>query len=115
MYSFIQVGWSNYLTYGLTMDEWETDAIEIAVVGENVLWNSMSPAGLASQAGRYMQYLGPQCSARADPEYLAHLNIPIVVQDFDFVHNLTGAESFKFYGISDGSMVGISYAALFPQ
>ena len=50
-----------------------------------------------------------------DPDYLTHINTPILARDFDLVRNLTGTESFNYIGWDDGNMVGVTYAALFPQ
>jgi len=43
------------------------------------------------------------------------MNTPILARDFDLVRNLTGAETFNYISWDDGSMVGVTYAALFPE
>ena len=33
----------------------------------------------------------------------------------NLIRNLTGSENFNFFGFYDGSMVGITYAAIYPE
>jgi pimeloyl-ACP methyl ester carboxylesterase len=57
----------------------------------------------------------PGTCANIDPDYLTHINTPLLARDLDLVRNLTGAESLNYVGLDDGSMIGVTYAALFPE
>jgi len=57
----------------------------------------------------------PNACSNVDPEYLAHANTPALARDLDMVRNLTGAETLNFLGFDDGNMIGVVYAALFPD
>ena len=46
---------------------------------------------------------------------MSHLNTPILARDLDLVRNLTGAEALNYIAWDDGNMVGVTYAALFPE
>jgi len=59
---------------------------------------------------------GPFCSENEDPDYLAHINTPNIARDLDLVRNLTGFTQLDFFGFEDeGSILGATYAALFPD
>jgi alpha/beta hydrolase fold len=57
----------------------------------------------------------PGACANVDPEYLTHINTPILARDLDLVRNLTGAEVLNYMGWDDGNMIAVTYAALFPE
>ena len=62
-----------------------------------------------------MSYLGPWCAEDEDLQYLAHLNEPNIARDLDLIRNLMGLKTLDFYGFSDGSVVGVTYAGMFPN
>lgn len=55
------------------------------------------------------------CGVNEDPNYLAHLNAPNIARDLDLIRNLTGFDTIDYYGWDYGSVVGVTYAGLFPQ
>jgi pimeloyl-ACP methyl ester carboxylesterase len=55
------------------------------------------------------------CASTVDPKYLAHLNAPNVARDFDLIRNITGFQTLDYYGWNYGSVLGITYAGLFPE
>lgn len=55
------------------------------------------------------------CQSGADPNYLAHLNAPNIARDLDLIRNLTGFDTIDYYGWSYGSVIGVTYAGLFPE
>ena len=55
------------------------------------------------------------CGANEDPNYLAHINAPNIARDLDLIRNLTGFDTMDYYGWHYGSVVGVTYAGLFPQ
>ena len=59
-------------------------------------------------------YLTGPC-LNVDPEYLAHLNLPVQAHDLDIVRNLTGYDVFNFMGFIDGGLAGVAYATMFPD
>src|SRR5271169_1995771 len=56
---------------------------------------------------------GSLCSEYEDKYYLAHMNTPNVVRDFDLVRNLTGHETFDYWGWSYGTIIGTMYAQMY--
>jgi pimeloyl-ACP methyl ester carboxylesterase len=55
------------------------------------------------------------CGDDDDLQYLAHLNEPNNARDLDLIRNLMDVETIDFYGLWGGSMVGITYAGMFPD
>lgn len=55
------------------------------------------------------------CGTTENPEYLAHLNTPNVARDLDLIRNLTGFETMDYFGWDYGNVIGVNYAALFPE
>ena len=55
------------------------------------------------------------CKSTEDPEYLAHLNAPNIARDLDLIRNLTGFQTMDYIGWGYGSVIGVNYAALFPD
>ena len=55
------------------------------------------------------------CKSSENPDYLAHLNAPNIARDLDLIRNLTGFKTLDYYGLEYGSLVGVNYAALFPD
>jgi hypothetical protein len=64
---------------------------------------------------RTIELNGAACGKSEDPEYLAHLNAPNIARDLDLVRNLTGYETIDYYGLDYGTVIGITYTALFPD
>jgi pimeloyl-ACP methyl ester carboxylesterase len=62
-----------------------------------------------------MSRFAPKCGEDGDFQYLAHLNEPNNARDLDLIRSLMDVETIDFYGISDGNMVGITYAGMFPN
>jgi pimeloyl-ACP methyl ester carboxylesterase len=75
----------------------------------------LSSEGIQKQV-EYLQaeYL-PYCEQNEDPNYLAHLNAPNIARDLDLIRNLTGFETSDYYGANYGTVIGITYAGLFPD
>jgi len=57
----------------------------------------------------------PGACANIDADYLTHVNTPLLARDLDLVRNLTGVESLNYIAWDDANMVGVTYAALFPE
>jgi pimeloyl-ACP methyl ester carboxylesterase len=55
------------------------------------------------------------CKSSENLEYLAHLTAPTIARDLDLIRNLTGFKTLDYYGFGYGSLVGVNYAALFPD
>jgi len=75
----------------------------------------LNRANLMVQVESFANAIGPFCGEYEDPNYLAHLNTPNVVRDFDLVRKLSGYETFDFWGFSYGTMIGTMYAHMFPE
>jgi pimeloyl-ACP methyl ester carboxylesterase len=63
----------------------------------------------------YASMGGPFCGEFENGDYLAHTNTPNVVRDFDMIRNLTGYETFDYWGFSYGTVIGAMYAHMFPD
>lgn len=57
----------------------------------------------------------PPCTSGENPEYLAHLSAPNIARDMNLIRNLTGFKTLDYYGLEYGSIIGVNYAALFPD
>ena len=76
----------------------------------------MTPSSLGIDVQDWEAHSGPFCADNEDPDYLAHINTPNVARDLDLVRNLTGFTELDFFGFEDeGSILGATYAALFPD
>jgi pimeloyl-ACP methyl ester carboxylesterase len=59
--------------------------------------------------------ISPYCEQNEDPNYLAHLNSASIARDLDLIRRLLGFKTFDYYGIRYGTVIGITYAALFAD
>lgn len=107
MTNIAQIGWSNFLDcpplVNASLDEFSSSLLvntSIQSIQEQV---------------EYFTFPNQPLCANADPDYLAHLNTPILARDLDLIRNISGFDTLDFIGFSDGSMVGVTYAALFPD
>lgn len=93
--------------------EWKQHDLELEA---NVLSSPLNggAASLTAQVNYYAQLAGPPCSSGADPDYLANMNMPALARDIELVRDLSGVDTLDFYGVGDGSIIGIAYSALFP-
>ncbi|ANY10129.1 proteinase [Pseudonocardia sp. HH130630-07] len=55
------------------------------------------------------------CAAHQSPQFLASLSTDNVARDMDQVRAAIGEEQITFYGVSYGTVVGPTYATLFPD
>ena len=72
------------------------------------------PDSLQQDVDLYSSMILP-CESSEDANYLAHLNAPNIARDLDLIRNLTGFKTLDYYGWDYGSIVGVTYAALFPD
>jgi pimeloyl-ACP methyl ester carboxylesterase len=63
----------------------------------------------------YVELAAGPCASTVDLNYLAHLNAPNIARDLDLIRNLTGFETMDYYGWHYGTVIGVTYAGLFPQ
>ena len=76
----------------------------------------MTQTSLGIDVQQWISRSGPLCAQNEDLNYLAHINTPNVARDLDLIRNLTGVEELDFFGFEDeGSILGVTYAALFPD
>jgi len=75
----------------------------------------MTPESLTEQVNWFANILAPPCAASKDPQYLAHINTPNVARDMDLIRNLSGFETLDYIGFDEGSNLGVTYAAMFPD
>jgi pimeloyl-ACP methyl ester carboxylesterase len=57
----------------------------------------------------------PGCGNEQDHLYLAHLNTPNIARDLNLVRHLAGYTELDYWGCGYGAVLGITYAAMFPQ
>lgn len=60
------------------------------------------------------RYAG-RCAREVDPDLLAHVSTGEVAEDLDLLRRAVGDRMLTFAGYSYGSMVGLTYANLFPE
>jgi pimeloyl-ACP methyl ester carboxylesterase len=72
-------------------------------------------ASTASIQEQIDYFSAPGYCNNIDPEYLAYINTPVLARDLELVRNLSGIEALNYIGWEDGSVVGVTYAALFPE
>lgn len=63
----------------------------------------------------FYSFITPYCEETEDLHYLAHLTASNVARDLDLVRNLTGYQTLDFYGQDYGTVIGTTYAGLFPD
>src|SRR5438046_928851 len=80
----------------------------------NLASDLLTKDAISAQVQFYMSQYGPLCWENEDLQYLAHLNEPNLARDLDLIRNFMGIDTIDFYGWWHGSIVGITYAAMFP-
>ena len=108
------MGWSRRLTCGFTTssyNEFKQKFHEsIVTVGR-----PLSDTAIAAEIQKEISFPGPFCGSYEDLDYLAHLSTPNVARDLDLIRNLTGYQEFDFWGWNHGTILGLTYAAMFPD
>jgi pimeloyl-ACP methyl ester carboxylesterase len=84
-----------------------TDAVEVV--------HPFTTDSLTLAVQRAISVSSAVCGQSEDPEYLAHLNAPNVARDLDLIRSLTGFETIDYFGLDYGTVIGVTYAALFPS
>jgi pimeloyl-ACP methyl ester carboxylesterase len=97
-------------TYANVSSQTNTDFVQIMNQG-----NLTNTTQLAQVAELVAMSSGPACGLGENTKYLAHMNTPNVVRDFDLVRNLTGYEVLNYWGFSYGTVLGTMYAQMFPE
>lgn len=59
--------------------------------------------------------MGIICTQTEDLRYAAHINAPNIARDMDLIRNLSGFDTLAYYGDDYGTVIGITYASLFPN
>ena len=70
---------------------------------------TLDAAELLERSGTYVR----RCEKR-NPELLAHMSSADMARDFDLLRSAVGDEKLTFIGTSYGTLVGSTYASLFP-
>jgi pimeloyl-ACP methyl ester carboxylesterase len=77
--------------------------------------NPLTTDSLNTQVQFFAAQTGSFCSEYESKNYLAHMNTPNVVRDFDLIRNLTGHATFDYWGWSYGTIIGAMYAQMYPD
>ena|SRR3981189_214975 len=77
--------------------------------------NPLNKDSLTENVQMYASRAGSFCDEFENKEYLAHMNTPNVVRDFDLIRNLTGYDTLDYWGFSYGTVVGAMYAHMYPN
>jgi pimeloyl-ACP methyl ester carboxylesterase len=77
--------------------------------------NPLNKDSLTENVQMYASRAGSFCDEFENKEYLAHMNTPNVVRDFDLIRNLTGYDTLDYWGFSYGTVVGAMYAHMYPD
>jgi pimeloyl-ACP methyl ester carboxylesterase len=48
-------------------------------------------------------------------DYLGHINTATLARDLELIRSLTSYDQLDYWGTDYGSVVGVAYAALFPD
>ena len=111
----IQTGWSDFITCGF-QNETDFDIYEGSWTFQDGLLDiKITSELLTKQAEWFAGNLGPFCAGSKDLQYLAHINTPNIAYDLELIRNLTGSATLNYIGFDEGSVLGVTYAALFPD
>ncbi|MGW7288442.1 alpha/beta hydrolase [Streptomyces sp. NPDC054847] len=90
-----------------------------ATAGEATVWHAQVPpfpVGEKEQRAFTAAYadLAQRCERR-DPELLRHVSTADTARDLDLLRRAVGEERLHYWGISYGTLLGATYANLFPE
>jgi len=105
------------MTCGFTSDTYGSysNATGMTINSLQLPGNPLSTDSLTASAYYLAGQVGSFCSEYENKYYLAHMNTPNVVRDFDLIRNLTGYETFDYWGWSYGTVIGTMYAQMYPD